>query len=68
MYFPVFWDERYAIRKIKMGMHGCVQLDTCNWWDGKGGGLRVHIGVICGSYVGRRLQNDNEHAILTNCS
>ena len=34
MYFPVFWDERYAIEKIKTGMHGCVQLDTCNWWDG----------------------------------
>ena len=65
MYFPVFWDERYAIQKIKTDMHGCVQLDACNWWDG---GLRVHVGVICGSYVGRRLQNDNEHAILTNCS
>ena len=34
MYFPVFWDERYAIQKIKTGMHGCVQLDACNWWDG----------------------------------
>ena len=34
MYFSVFWDERYAIQKIKTGMHGCVQLDECNWWDG----------------------------------
>ena len=49
MFFPVFWDERYAIQKIKTDMHGCVQLDACNWWDG---GLRVHVGVICGSYVG----------------
>ena len=65
MYFPVFWDERYAIQKIKTGMHGCVQLDTCNWWDG---GIKGTCRVICGSYVGRRLQNDNEHAILTNCS
>ena len=24
------------IQKIKMGMHGWVQLDACNWW-GKGG-------------------------------
>ena len=63
--FFFFWDERYAIQKIKTGMHGCVQLDACNWLDG---GIRVHVGVICASYVGRRLQNDNEHAILTNCS
>ena len=34
MYFPVFWDERFAIQKIKTGMHGLVQLDACNWWDG----------------------------------
>ena len=38
MYFPVFWDERYAIQKIKTGMHGCVQLDAFNWWDGGRGG------------------------------
>ena len=65
MHFPVFWDERYAIQKIKTGIHSCVQLDACNCGMG---GLRVHVGVIRGSYVGRRLQNDNEHAILTNCS
>ena len=41
MYFPVFWDERYAIQKIKTGMHGCVQLDACNWLDvGGGGGVK----------------------------
>ena len=34
MCFPVFLDERYVIQKIKTGMHGCVQLDACNWWDG----------------------------------
>ena len=64
-YFPVFWDERYAIQKIKTCIHGCVQLDACNWWDG---GLRLHVGVISGSNVGRRLQNDIGHAILKNCS
>ena len=37
MYFPVVWDKRYAIRKIKTGMHGCEQLDACNWWEGGGG-------------------------------
>ena len=65
-----FLGERYAIQKIKSGMHGCAQLDACNWWDG-GGWLRVHEGVIiCGSNVGclRRLQNDIGHAILKNCS
>ena len=36
MYFPVFRDKRYAIRKINTGMHGCVQLDACNWWEGGG--------------------------------
>ena len=66
MYIPVFWDERYAIQKIKTGMHGCVQLDACNWWDG--GGIKGTSRVICGSYVGRGLKNNNEHAILTNCS
>ena len=39
MYFPVFLDERYAIKKIQTGKHGCVQLDACKWWEGVGGGL-----------------------------
>ena len=33
MCFPEFGDERYAIQKIKTGMHGCVQLGAYNWWD-----------------------------------
>ena len=65
MYFPVFWDERYAIKKIKTGMHGCVQLDACNWWDwGIKGISRGFMRLLCW----RRLKNNNEHAILTNCS
>ena len=63
MYFSVFWDERYAIQKIKTSMDGCVQLDACNWWDGG-----VRVGVICDSNVGKRLQNDIGHEILKNCS
>ena len=49
MYFPVFWDERYAIQKIKTGMHGCVQLDACNWWDGGGikGTCRGDMRLLC---------------------
>ena len=42
----------------------CMQL--VGWGDK--GYMYKNVGVICGSYVGRRLQNDNEHAILTNCS
>ena len=41
MCYPEFWYERYANQKIKTGMHGCVQLGSCNWWDvcgvGRGG-------------------------------
>ena len=50
MYFPVFWDRRYAIRKIKTDMHGCVQLDACNWLGGGGGGGSLgRVGMVCGS-------------------
>ena len=38
MYFPVFWDERDVIQKIKTGMHGCVKLDAYNGGGGGGGG------------------------------
>ena len=62
MCFPEFGDERYAIPKLKTGMHGCVQRSTCNWWE-------CGVGVLCGSKnVGRRLQNDIGHAILNICS
>ena len=59
MHFPVFWDEVYAIKKkMKTGMHGCVQLDACDWWD------RGRVGVICGS---KTLEGDTkEHAIMKN--
>ena len=54
MYFPVFWDERYAIQKIKTGMHGCVQLDACNCRDGEL--IRVHVGW----YAALMLEGDSK--------
>ena len=61
MHFPVFWEERYAIQKVKTGMHGYVQqswrVHIHNRWDG--------VGMIWGSTnVGRRLYSNIGYAIM----
>ena len=68
MYFPVFSVGRKIRDSENTNGHAWLCATRCMQLLGGGGGLRVHLGVICGSYVGRRLKNNNEHAILTNCS
>ena len=63
MHFPVFWEERYAIQKVKNG-HAWLCATKLEGTHTQPVG-RGRVGMICGSTnVGRRLYSNIGYAIM----